>query len=847
VTAAGQPAAGATVELYDATAAARPCPCDGADAPRTDEDGEALLPDWSLDDDDCRCPEALAALRALGPRPPVSPRAQATTDADGRATLPGPLPTQPLVRVELSGFPVAEVEDDDVVAAAAQRDPDPAGPPTPAGDDAGPDAPTRWHVELRPAHTLELVAIDEASQQPAPDAELVALTPLDEALPLRREGAVFAVESSGVVHGVAWAPGYARGDTQVVIDDARPRQLQAIHLHATHVLTGQVVERGAPAADAVVALDDSHVPPVRTDARGRFRFDAVPDDGVHLRARRGESVGELQLDGFDEGRPVTVELHLGASVEVTVVAPDGSPAADTSVRLEQRQLDREDLDATTDAVGRAEFHAVPAGRVEVSANPDDGPSSATRLTLHAGQRAAVELQLEAATHLAGRVFDHRGAPVADAELELQATSDGGRRAWLEDARTRTEADGTFDLDLLGAGDVVLVATGPGGQQARLAVTLPHPDPVELHLPAPPSLEVRVLDADGPLAGARVFATASLEDPRPAATTDAEGRATVPLSELRGWRAQIRGEAPGHSPATQAVGATPPGQVVELVLEKSKSISGRVVDAAGAPVPGATVVASGDLRRHGMPATTTSADDGSFELADLETRRYGLTAGTPRSATARPVSAQAGATDVQLVLIDKRQVSGRLVDAAGAPVARFQVDTDRFDDGSGHFVVWRAPLRSDLTLQGDFTTRVVHLPPNDGGPVELGDVRVDEGGSLAVQFLDAFGRPTPGRLDCDADRLDVPEASQPLVMARGSSDARGELLLRHLPSGTYSCSGDLDDFEAGELDADPGHGLKVVVHGGTEHLVLQGHRPPPHRRSPALDEPEDEAPSEAADP
>ena len=42
-------------------------------------------------------------------------------------------------------------------------------------------------------------------------------------------------------------------------------------------------------------------------------------------------------------------------------------------------------------------------------------------------------------------------------------------------------------------------------------------------------------------------------------------------------------------------------------------------------------------------------------------------------------------------------------------------------------------------------------------------------------LDAFGRPTPGRLDCDADRLDVPEASQPLVMARGSSDARGELL------------------------------------------------------------------------
>ena len=75
---------------------------------------------------------------------------------------------------------------------------------------------------------------------------------------------------------------------------------------------------------------------------------------------------------------------------------------------------------------------------------------------------------------------------------------------------------------------------------------------------------------------------------PAMKTDAKGRFTLGIK--RGTVTSLTAQCPGFGPAGQAIRVGPEPQQITLTLQRPRTISGRVVDRAGRPIAGATLVA-----------------------------------------------------------------------------------------------------------------------------------------------------------------------------------------------------------------------------------------------------------------
>jgi hypothetical protein len=156
--------------------------------------------------------------------------------------------------------------------------------------------------------------------------------------------------------------------------------------------------------------------------------------------------------------------------------------------------------------------------------------------------------------------------------------------------------------------------------------------------------------------------------------DAAGRwNTPPLDPATAFDVLAGGFA-GHQQGT-ARGVRPGDAEITVVLARASTISGRVVDEEGKPVPAGV----GVLARSPWPlepgqspptAIAYTADDGRFRLEVLSERAYAVAAGggpTAFVAADEKSGVRAGASD--LVLATKRgvRVKGRLVDPRGAGV------------------------------------------------------------------------------------------------------------------------------------------------------------------------------------
>lgn len=108
----------------------------------------------------------------------------------------------------------------------------------------------------------------------------------------------------------------------------------------------------------------------------------------------------------------------------------------------------------------------------------------------------------------------------------------------------------------------------------------------------------------------------------------------------------------------------------------RTIAGRVVDAAGAPVEGALVVARFDGARDLHPERgAVSGGDGAFAVEGLDEGPYSLTA-TAEGHARGLASAAAGARDVTIALAPEGRVRVRVLDLEGAPVAAATIVVER---------------------------------------------------------------------------------------------------------------------------------------------------------------------------
>jgi protocatechuate 3,4-dioxygenase beta subunit len=266
-----------------------------------------------------------------------------------------------------------------------------------------------------------------------------------------------------------------------------------------------------------------------------------------------------------------------------------------------------------------------------------------------------------------RVLDLEGHPIAGAIVRALFVREG--TVFLA-ARVMTGSDGVALLEKLPIGAHWLIAEAPLRARASTQRFVgPEPVSVELRLGAERPLQIEVRDE---LARAIVSAEVEVRgtDPLPRGVRtgkDGVARASgVGVGPLR-----VTARAPGYEAVTVSVGAS--DTRIRVVLRRLGAITVAVVDREGKGVEGATVTIAGGFLA--VPRTTNTDSTGTARIAGLMSGSYDIraTKGMLVSAIDIGVSLARGAdAAVRLVLGPGRMVRARVIDDAGAPIAKAEV-------------------------------------------------------------------------------------------------------------------------------------------------------------------------------
>lgn len=429
-----------------------------------------------------------------------------------------------------------------------------------------------------------------------------------------------------------------------------------------------------------------------------------------------------------------------------------------------------------------------------------------------------ELVVAPRLHLAGRVVDEAGTPLAGAQVRvfLPLFGDSGMAEPLGASRTRTwttesDAEGAFELDagVLPGGMLVARHVGhrtdlgpqPTLSESGMEIVLPTLEPGD------DLLGGLVVDESGvPVEGARV--ALGFEHTR----SDASGRFLIHLPE-RDERGVLMALAPGRLPARleraapndRDPGAWPDPLILRLG-GPPLAISGRVVDASGEPVAGAevsvldptpfgsvewegvegvTLLGFAESLLAGQPSRTAveTDADGNFVIEGLLPRAYELGANHARSLrSARSGAVEAGVAGLVLRLPDvetRPLVAGRVLGLDGEPIVGANVAlrgrSAQLDVADAEAPIYRQPLYGASTRtdeEGGFRF--------EGVPLAVAELQVDGPGLVFGQTFALSEHGDPEALELRAARnckleIDLTdsgvEADRALVL-----DGEGEALV-----------------------------------------------------------------------
>lgn len=458
--------------------------------------------------------------------------------------------------------------------------------------------------ELSPAADFEGLVVDEEGQ-PAPHAELF----IDNV-------------SRASSRPYDWLPSRTDGNGRFVLGQLDPELKFSLRARTPEAVTeGMATVAAADSKGPVkIAVSKQNVFRVRgnvVDDAGR----GVPEATVSLQWTREVLVEQRARPGRvragDDGAVVFPQLA-GAAYQSSQLEPF---AADAAGRFESPALwPRDSYQATVSAPGYA-----PLETSSVKGTPG-GVHDFGNLVLRRNDLV-----------VSGIVVDENGRAVPDAEIEV-VTPPGPAKASM-----RSDAQGRFSITNVDAAiPLPLRARTADAATSGATVVLP-PDfdkPVKLLLSARNAFRLRgkVVDRQGKptpsasvavvwhhrgpderaqfaLAGGRRIlgrGTPALNQVVPAADGDFETPALWPDENYH-----LLASAPGYVPAESAVVYGTAGEVTliePLVLSRNDlKLAGRVVDSAGRPLEGATVLNSGDADQRLVSITDA---DGRFALEGL---------------------------------------------------------------------------------------------------------------------------------------------------------------------------------------------------------------------------------------
>ncbi len=458
-------------------------------------------------------------------------------------------------------------------------------------------------------------------------------------------------------------------------------------------------------------LDRAHSRAV-SDAQGRFLLNPLqPDMTYQITATHRRFITTaMTLGALTPGTPRQVRIELPANRAgfgrvvdlegrpIDRVAVALRPAAEKSARKRLQRLELPDADPAaessaepspfsglTDDMGRFEIPALPAHEVDLLAwRKGFAPMVVRAVEIFSG-RGAVDLGtlvLEPSVAIQGAVLDSEDHPlegvsiwayerqVRFADLRLEELSKGS-------ADAISVKDGSFMIaDLQSGTRLDLVAYRAGFTPAVLRqINAPNVESAVLVLEPSVRLDGRVVDLeDRPIAGAQVLLQAQ-EPPNGAvevlsldaadersAASDADGRFAI--EDIRPGAYEVVVSAEGYqpqppTPVLLALHEDPDELVVSL--EPGAVLEGLTLSADGEPVAGARLLVGEQSARSDLSgryrASGIRPGQHTLEVRHQEYNRL-----------LQPVEIETGRNELDIYFDPGHQVSGRVVEEDGLPVA-----------------------------------------------------------------------------------------------------------------------------------------------------------------------------------
>ncbi len=400
--------------------------------------------------------------------------------------------------------------------------------------------------------------------------------------------------------------------------------------------------------------------PRLTDAEGRFEEPGLRP-GTHTVAATDPVSGLTATTGVSltdgEDRDMVLSLPAYAHVGGVVARGSGAAAAGATVFATLQGHSVPAASATTDATGAWELRNLPLGNWTLDAHLGADRARATPVLAVLGARYGVDLRLNGIGAVTVEVRDALGALVPGAAVTLTSSS-----PFAAPRFGTTDASGRARFDDVLAGALTASAHDPvRGLDGSATGGLADGGDVTLAVELEPVARIAGV-VRGALGGVVAGATVELSGPRAATTTSgADGAFAFENVPLGAFELEARTADGDVGTATGTL--TTPGQTLtrDVTLRGFGSVSVLVLDASGAPRPGAAVT----LSNPGPARTATTPADGRVEFTGVPAGTVRAVAAYDDLSVARSASLAAGqAIELTLTLQAVGGFTGRVLDTDG---------------------------------------------------------------------------------------------------------------------------------------------------------------------------------------
>lgn len=487
-------------------------------------------------------------------------------------------------------------------------------------------------IRVRQGGVVEVTVLAAATDRPIEGAA-VQLRATDAQT--ATTGADGVARFRGVVSGwlvvAANAPGYGTAKVPLMMPGTVGASLTAeLRLEAGFTIAGTVVDdAGKPVGKAqvtaepageLIPLTDPRYDGATTGADGRFSITGVSAGKLHVVASHADYAGGSSevLDLASDISDLELVLERGGVIAGRVVSDGGAPVpwAQVVVRAASRATDfsgqSQARGGRSEKDGSFEIKGLSRTELELLAATDDASSDVVRVDLTGRDRVdGIEIKLSITGTIAGRVVDGEGEPAADVHVMLIPDWSSGidsSRFALRNVQTRTtDGGGGFKFGGLEPGTFVLrpmrdtnnaMMWQVGGTKAKTGDS-----GVELVLLAEGGVKGNVVSERGD-AVKSFSVTVGYPPGHPVA--DAGG--AFELTGLAPGKFDLKIRGADFAEKTVSDVVIEPGKTRDVGTIKvavGRTFTGRVVDASGAPVAGATVAVAKQLVGGGNSITMSA--------------------------------------------------------------------------------------------------------------------------------------------------------------------------------------------------------------------------------------------------